>query len=81
MINDEELADDPLFMNPDFIYDNEEVEVEVEDITAEEYPDLFQHTSVEQDAPVFHEDILKEAEDEIVKDDKQTELSFDEIMD
>lgn len=79
VMNDDDLNDDPLYGNPDYIYEDEEVVIE--DVTAEEYPDLFQHTNVEQSAPVFHEDILKEAEDEVVKDDEQRVLSSAEIMD
>ncbi|XP_076937115.1 uncharacterized protein LOC143604242 isoform X1 [Bidens hawaiensis] len=48
-------------MNTDFIYTDEDVEME--DVTADEYPDLYQHKNVDQGAPAFHEEVMKEAED------------------
>ncbi|XP_076931301.1 uncharacterized protein LOC143596097 [Bidens hawaiensis] len=70
-------------MNTDFVYEDEDVEME--DVTAEAYPDLYQHTNVDQGTPVFQEEVIKEAEDCLEEKSKvkgfYTGKSFDPTVD
>ncbi|XP_076957044.1 uncharacterized protein LOC143632396 [Bidens hawaiensis] len=52
-------------VNKDEIEEDEDIEVE--NVTAQEYPDLFQHTNVDQGAPAFDEQTFKETEDDLEK--------------